>query len=171
MLKEDVDLRSKEINLTRSYEYDSTKGNREDRLPIPDALVPFLEAAMASSPSEFVFPNVQGEMYPRDTKLNEVVRRGLARAGVVLGYEHICRRSGCGYRLRQEDAEPRWCPRCEMKLWPRAIPKKTRFHDLRHTTATLLLRRASRWASSRRSSATATSRSPRACTATSTATT
>src|SRR6266478_6429558 len=25
-------------------------------------------------------------------------------------------------------------------LWPKAIPRKMRFHDLRHTTATLLLR-------------------------------
>lgn len=27
-----------------------------------------------------------------------------------------------------------------MKLWPVAIPRMMRFHDLRHTTATLLLR-------------------------------
>ncbi len=27
-----------------------------------------------------------------------------------------------------------------MKLWPKGIPRRTRFHDLRHTTATLLLR-------------------------------
>ncbi len=27
-----------------------------------------------------------------------------------------------------------------MKLWPKALPRPTRFHDLRHTTATLLLR-------------------------------
>src|SRR5262245_39493367 len=27
-----------------------------------------------------------------------------------------------------------------MKLWPRPIPRRMRFHDLRHTTATLLLR-------------------------------
>jgi hypothetical protein len=27
-----------------------------------------------------------------------------------------------------------------MKLWLRALPKRTRFHDLRHTTATLLLK-------------------------------
>jgi hypothetical protein len=79
-------------------------------------------------------------MFSRDTKLNFVVRRGLARAGVVIGYDHICRRPGCGYRVRHQDAESRWCPNCEMKLWLRAIPKRTRFHDLRHTTATLLLK-------------------------------
>jgi hypothetical protein len=27
-----------------------------------------------------------------------------------------------------------------MKLWPRALPRRMRFHDLRHATATLLLR-------------------------------
>jgi integrase len=27
-----------------------------------------------------------------------------------------------------------------MKLWPRAFPRTLRFHDLRHTTATLLLK-------------------------------
>ena len=27
-----------------------------------------------------------------------------------------------------------------MKLWPRALPRRMRFHDLRHGTATLLLR-------------------------------
>jgi integrase len=140
MLKEDVDLRSRELNVTRSYKYDSTKGNREDTLPIPPMLLPFLEAAIAASPNEFVFPNPDDDMYSRDTKLCGVVRRGLARAGVVIGYDHVCRRKGCGYRVRQQDAEPRRCPKCQMKLWPRALPKRTRFHDLRHTTATLLLK-------------------------------
>ncbi len=140
LLKEDVDLPNLDINITRSYEYDSTKGNREDKLPIPEPLVPFIQAAIAASPNELVFPGSDGKMYSRDTKLNLVVRRGLARAGVVIGYDHICRRTGCGYRVRQQDAEPRWCPDCQMKLWLRAIPKRTRFHDLRHTTATLLLK-------------------------------
>jgi integrase len=140
MLKEDVDLASRELNVTRSYEYDSTKGNREDTLPIPEMLLPFLEAAIAASPNEFVFPNPSDEMYSKYTKLHVVVRRGLARAGVVVGYDHVCRRKGCGYRVRQQDAEPRRCPECQMKLWPHALPKRTRFHDLRHTTATLLLR-------------------------------
>jgi integrase len=27
-----------------------------------------------------------------------------------------------------------------MRLWPKALPRPMRFHDLRHTTATLLLR-------------------------------
>ena len=34
----------------------------------------------------------------------------------------------------------RRCPKCNMKLWPKAIPRPMRFHDLRGTTATLLAR-------------------------------
>ncbi len=141
MLKEDVDLPNRKINLTRSYEYDSTKGNREDTLPIPEPLVPFLEAAIAASPNDLVFPTPEGAMYSRDTKLYQVVRSGLARAGVVVGYDHICRRKGCGYRVRQQDPDPRWCPRCQMKLWLRALPKRTRFHDLRHYAASPIMPR------------------------------
>src|SRR5205814_4957884 len=53
------------------------------------------------------------------------------------------------------DNEQRYCPKCLKRtngtgkplaeprgraLWPKAIARKMRFHDLRHTTATLLLR-------------------------------
>src|SRR5437762_8013812 len=31
-------------------------------------------------------------------------------------------------------------PTCRAKLWPSAIPRPMRFHDLRHTAATLMLR-------------------------------
>src|SRR5207245_6017532 len=36
--------------------------------------------------------------------------------------------------------EPRRCPKCNMKLLARGIPRRLRFHDLRATTATLLAR-------------------------------
>ena len=29
---------------------------------------------------------------------------------------------------------------CNMRLWPRAIPRPVRFHDLKHTAGTLMLR-------------------------------
>ena len=41
---------------------------------------------------------------------------------------------------RHADATLRHCPRCNMKLWPRPLKSKMRFHDLRHTAATLMLR-------------------------------
>lgn len=32
------------------------------------------------------------------------------------------------------------CPKCNMQLWAKPIPRHVRFHDLRHTTGTLLLK-------------------------------
>ena len=58
-------------------------------------------------------------------------------------YEHSCRRCksrGTPYIEKHGDADVRRCPTCGAKLWPRAIPRPMRFHDLRHTAATLMLR-------------------------------
>jgi len=83
-----------------------------------------------------------------------VLRHALARAGIVEGYEHRSR--WCAHRERASDAEPRFCPTCRKvtdgrgrpladprgrRLWPVALHVPIRFHDLRHTFATELLRR------------------------------
>src|SRR5207248_4114730 len=83
----------------------------------------------------------------------KILRRALARAGLVEGYEHVCR--WCGHNEHHADNEQRYCPKCLKRtngtgkllaqprgraLWRKAIPRPMRFHDLRHTTATLLLR-------------------------------
>ena len=67
----------------------------------------------------------------------------LARAGLVDYWVHTCRRCkrrGEPHSERQADGELRPCPRCGMKLWPTAKVRPMRFHDRRHTAATLLLR-------------------------------
>ena len=72
-----------------------------------------------------------------------VLRASLNRAGLVLGYDHTCRRckkKGTPHVERHQDPVERRCPRCQMALWPVPVPRPMRFHDLRHTTATLLLR-------------------------------
>ena len=78
-------------------------------------------------------------MMREDVDIENVLRRALARAGIVLGYDHACRRKGCGYSMHHDDGELRTCPTCHMKLWPKPLVRKIRFHDLRHTTASLLL--------------------------------
>ena len=73
----------------------------------------------------------------------KVLRRALARAGLVEGYVHTCRRCksrGTPHVERHADAELRRCPTCKAKLWPKALPRPMRFYDLRHTAATLMLR-------------------------------
>jgi integrase len=137
--KADVDLAMRLISVRRSYARDTTKGGHAEAIPIAIELVPYLETALGSSRSELVFPNDDGSMMSEETSLQELLRSALVRAGIVAGYSHICRRKGCGHRELAADADLRRCPRCKMKLWPRAEVRKIRFHDLRHTTASLLM--------------------------------
>ncbi len=138
--KVDVDLQSRLLTVCRSWERDTTKGGHSDVIPIAADLVPFLEEAIRRSPSELVFPADDGTMMRRDVALEDVLRRALGRAGIVTGYRHVCRRRGCGHAEQATDAEPRRCPACSMALWPKPQVRPIRFHDLRHTTAALLLR-------------------------------
>ena len=60
-------------------------------------LVPFLRQAVAESPSDLVFPRPDGSMMPEDAPLEVVLRTALARAGMVRGYSHVCRKKACGH--------------------------------------------------------------------------
>jgi len=135
-----VDMVQGTIAVRRSYDHASTKGGHADRIPLATPLRPYLAGAILASRSEYVFPDDEGLMRSKDTKLRMVLQRALARAGLVLGYKHLCRRKGCGHSEQAKDRAERLCPKCHMKLWPKAIPRPMRFHDLRGTTATLLAR-------------------------------
>ena len=140
--KSDVDLTGMTATIQRSYLRPTTKGGHVDTLPIPPQLVPFLEHAIATSGSELMFPASDGGMRSVDNDMARLTRVVLTRAGIVDGYDHICRR--CKVRKekqhtwRHPDEAERKCPKCGMRLWPRAIPRPMRFHDTRHTYGTLL---------------------------------
>jgi len=137
--KADVDLAGRLISVRHSYARDTTKGGHAEAIPIASGLAPYLETAIRRSPSDLVFPNEDGSMLSEETSLQELLRSALVRAGIVTGYSHVCRRKGCGHAEQARDADLRRCPKCKMKLWPRALVRKIRFHDLRHTTASLLM--------------------------------
>jgi hypothetical protein len=128
-----VDLADRTLRVGRSNDADTTKGGHEDLLPIPDELAPWLEAAVQVSRSELVFPAEDGEQRDPGTKLQHVLRRALGRAGIVTGYVHKCRRKGCVFEEQLPHPDAGRCPKCDMRLWPKALPKKLRFHDLRHS--------------------------------------
>jgi len=137
--KEDVDLGARLITIRRSHDRDTTKGGHADAIPINDELTPYLEVAMAASKTELVFPGRDGRLVSRRVQLEQVLRRALRRANILTGWRHSCRRKGCGHVVQAPDAEIRWCPKCKMKLWPVGEVRRSRFHHIRHTTASLLI--------------------------------
>lgn len=96
--KTDVDWSMKAIWVRRSGTRDTTKGGHEKPIPIHPDLEPVLRQAVEASPSELVFPAPDGGMLRDDFKFAVILRRAMARAGIVEGYVHVCRRKGCRHQ-------------------------------------------------------------------------
>ena len=141
--KADVNLDARTLRVARSYDAQTTKGGHADEIPLPAPLAPYLEAAMASAVGELVFPWADGSMRGKGTDPQKVLRTALSRAGLVEGYLHTCRRckaNGRPCEVRSPAPTAGQCPTCSMRLWVKALPRPLRFHDLRHSTATILMR-------------------------------
>jgi hypothetical protein len=126
----------------------STSGGRETPtyqgrprggIPIAEELVPYLRTAVSTSPSDWLFPKPDGTPQPATVDLVSILRSALRKAHIVTGYVHKCRRRGCGHQEESIDGKERCCPKCNMKLWPVGKVVRLRFHDTRHTTASLLM--------------------------------
>lgn len=138
LLKVDVDLERRMLRVRRSHGRNQTKTGREREFPIPDDLLEDLREAMASSPTEYVFPAIDGSRQRADTKLARMLRQALRRAGILVGYRYACPHAGCGHaEIRVTAEKGQDCPTCGYRLRCSAIPKPLRYYDLRHTCATL----------------------------------
>jgi len=153
LAKSDVDLDRGTITVARSHDRDTTKGGAAAVLPLPAPLRPWIEYQVKHAPGPLLFPAPNGSQRPREADPQKILRNALSRAGIAEGWEHRCR--WCGHKERQQDREQRYCPTCLKRtdgtgkpakhvrgrlLWPKGLPLKMRFHDLRHTFATELLR-------------------------------
>lgn len=134
--KADVDVERRRLNVRHSHGHDRTKGGDglPEAVPIHDALMPFIEAAL-ESPGPYLFPGHNGKRRPEKSKIERVLRAALVRAGIVEHYDHKCRRKGCRHVEQHGDDAPRDCPRCEFRLWPVGVPRHIVFHGTRHTMA------------------------------------
>jgi integrase-like protein len=120
---------------------------------IPAPLQEYIEEALKTR-GPYLFPNATGDRHPEGTGVEKVLRRALGRAGIVTGYIHKCRRCaarGEPYHEEAKDADERRCSRprpaaldpnakCGMRLWASPQPVQMKFHELRHSTNTLLVR-------------------------------
>jgi integrase len=143
--KSDVDLKAMMLRVARSYSRETTKGGHGDLLPIPEVMRPHLEVAL-QSPGLVLFGDERGRMRKYHSKPDVVLRRAIKNAGIVIGYRLICRRCTTDGKLKAEVVPTRPvpappCPVCaSRRIWVTPLPRYVRFHDLRHSTATILLR-------------------------------
>ena len=135
---DDVDLGRRLITIARSYDGDSTKSGKVRHVPICDELLPHLREALGNRTGRLAFPMPDGSMMPDNIKLAPILARALKRAEIVIAFEYVCRRKGCGHKERRAENVEARCPACSMRLWVKPIPKRVRFHDLRTTFATHL---------------------------------
>jgi integrase len=146
LLKVAVDLDGRMLRVRNSYSRETTKGGHEDVLPVPAPLLPYLALAMRS-PGPWLFPDERGRMRSPQCDPHLRLRTALKAAGLVVGYQLSCRKCiAAGVAKRPEVVAVRpptasVCPVCKkQKLWVTPLPRPMRFHDLRHSTATILLR-------------------------------
>jgi integrase len=141
--KEDVDLTHVLLMVSRSWDAPRTKDGKALPVPIAPPLRPYLDEAL-KSPGRLLFPDERGSMRPRSLRLGKPLRRAIAAAGLVVGYEHRCRAWRCGWREKQPSpTPPKKCPRCGRRTtWAKALPRHVWFHDTRHSFGTALVRTA-----------------------------
>ncbi|MFY0567092.1 tyrosine-type recombinase/integrase [Archangium lansingense] len=82
LLKEDVHLAERYVLVRRSGRRDTTKGNRDRRVPIAEVLVPVLQEQLRT-PGPYLFPRPgSSEPFGPNWRVHEVIRRACARAGL-----------------------------------------------------------------------------------------
>ncbi|PZR07106.1 MAG: hypothetical protein DI536_29045 [Archangium gephyra] len=142
--KSDYDRKRQQLRVAASHQRNTTKGGRIDVLPVPRIVQPYLEQA-ARAKSLWLFPNSKGQQRTKESDPHLVLRTAVRAAGVVERWESWCRRCKAKHRrtpvlVTDKKPAPASCSTCGMKLWVRGVPPHIRFHDLRHSTATSLLR-------------------------------
>jgi integrase len=137
----DVDFERRLVRVAYSYDVPFPKDDETRYIPICDELLVVLKEQFQKRKGTLVFPRPDGKMVQPWERPEIVLRRALKNAGIVEHYIMVCRRKGCGYQDKRFELVEARCPKCDFKLWPKAIPKPLVFHDTRSTFATHLRER------------------------------
>jgi integrase len=141
--KSDYDREHNTLRVAASNQRATTKGGRHDTLPVPSILRPYLELARRTA-GFWLFPDPHGRQRTREADPHKILRRACARVGLAEAWETYCltcERAGRPNKQRSEAKPP--ATRCSVDgrmRRARAVPLAIRFHDLRHSCATNLLK-------------------------------
>ncbi len=138
----DVDMARRIVTLAHSYD-GTTKSAKPRRVPIPGELAPLLAAQIPRGEDGYLFAAEERRQLALGTPIIRVLRQAMVKAGIIEGWQHVCRRKGCGFRVRRDNDVVTKCPKelapgkvCGFALWPKPILPYRRFHDLRSTYGT-----------------------------------
>lgn len=134
-----VDLDKASLTPRASNARALTKGKRVKSIPLtPEALSVIKTAWDDAEWGGLLFPGRDGGMRSEHLRPAEILRSAMIAARLVDGWKHVCR-SCDGVEQTHADEQQRKCPRCTRIMWPKAIVRRVRFHDLRHSSASHLL--------------------------------
>jgi integrase len=130
-----IDRHHRWITVSRSGNSTTTKTGKVRPAPIPQAALPYLQAALEKSKGRvWVFCDDFGEQLSRDIKPERILREALERLGLISEWRAWCYRGrGCKTRERFSERPRSWtCPKCGAA--GRVDPySELVFHDLRKT--------------------------------------
>jgi len=134
-------LRVREVDLERRMlTVWHTKNKKVRYVPVIEELVPYLKVELGRVRSEWLFPRPNGEMLTKDCGALRMFKRALRNAGIVDGYDHVCRtrgkKKGCRQKERRADTARSPCPKCGRLREVVGVPKRFAIKDLRSTAAT-----------------------------------
>ncbi|QSQ24893.1 site-specific integrase [Pyxidicoccus parkwayensis] len=128
----DVDLQQRLVAVRRS------KTDQPRPAVIPAVLVPYMQEMWRRRRGQFLFSYEDGGQLPV-TSPDARFKAAMKAAALVSGYELVCRRKGCGYVEASAKGKSTPCPKCGFALWPRALPARFSFKDLRSTAITRII--------------------------------
>lgn len=136
--KSDVDMAAAQLHIRRTAGSDTTKTGRARVADLPQPALEVLREIVAAVPGEELFLNAVGH----PMQLREAARAfktAVKRAGLVRGWEAVCRRATCRNVEPRKPAAGERCERCGFVLYARALPANLSLKDLRSSSITHII--------------------------------